>query len=145
MSKLPLITLSKKFHRNEHQILIEFDYNLILINIVKQISYTKWSSSLKSWYIRNNPNNLKSLFSAFKEHAYINSQNLYKKAIKKPKLYTKRIRVLSEENKTVLNNFYKYLKGKRYSISTIRIYTFFVADFIEYHNSRTIESLTNKL
>ncbi|RMZ51980.1 hypothetical protein EB822_00620 [Flavobacteriaceae bacterium PRS1] len=64
--------------------------------------------------------------------------------MKKSRLYTKRIRVLSEENKTVLNNFYKYLKGKRYSISTIRIYTFFVADFIEYHNSRTIESLTNK-
>ena len=100
MSKLPLITLSKKFHRNENQILIEFDYNLTLINIVKQISYTRWSSSLKSWYIRNNPNNLNSIFSAFKEHAYINSQNLYKKAIKKPKLYTKRIRVLSEENKT---------------------------------------------
>lgn len=144
MSKLPLITLSKKFHRNEHQILIEFDYNLILINIVKQISYTRWSSSLKSWYIRNNPNNLKSIFSAFKGHTFINSQNLYKKAIKKSRLYTKRIRVLSEENKTVLNNFYKYLKGKCYSISTIRIYTFFVADFIEYHNSRTIESLTNK-
>ena len=64
--------------------------------------------------------------------------------MKKSRLYTKRIRVLSEENKTVLNNFYKYLKGKRYSISTIRIYTFFVADFIEYYNSRTIESLTNK-
>ena len=41
MSKLPLITLSKKFHRNEHQILIEFDYNLILINIVKQILDSK--------------------------------------------------------------------------------------------------------
>ena len=63
--------------------------------------------------------------------------------MKKSRLYTKRIRVLSEENKTVLNNFYKYLKGKRYSISTIRIYTFFVAYFILNNNlnQRTIEQL----
>ena len=110
MSKLPLITLSKKFHRNENQILIEFDYNLTLINIVKQISYTRWSSSLKSWYIRNNPNNLNSIFSAFKEHAYINSQNLYKKAIKKlqqPEIQF--IRLIGKNKNKLLKRFLKLL------------------------------------
>ncbi|MBN4057887.1 site-specific integrase [Olleya sp. AH-315-K02] len=74
----------------------------------------------------------------------MDSTALFKKTPKKSKLHIKRVRVLTAENKTVLNNFYKYLKGKRYSISTIKTYTFFVADFIEYHNSRNIESLTNR-
>ncbi len=144
MNKLPNIFLSKKFHRENYQILLRFRYNEKLISITKSIPKTKWSKSLSSWYIKNNPENLKLIFSAFKGYANVDSKNLFKKVIKRPRLYTKRVRVLTEKNKTVLNNFYKYLKGKRYSNSTLKIYTHFVADFIEYHNSREIETLTNR-
>jgi len=140
MNKLPTIVLSKKFHRKENQILLRFSYNQKLIHIAKSILKAKWSKTLKSWYIKNDPENLKSIFSAYKGHTFVDSKDLFKK----PRLYAKRVRVLSDENRTVLNSFYKYLVGKRYSKSTLKTYTFFVADFIEYYNSRNIESLTNR-
>jgi integrase/recombinase XerD len=144
MYKLPSIFLSKKFHRNDYQILLRFRYNEKLISITKSIPKTKWSKSLNSWYINNSPENLKLIFSAFKGHTHVNSKNLFKKVTIQPRLYTKRVRVLTKKNRTVLNNFYKYLKGKRYSNSTLKIYTHFVADFIEYHNNKQIETLTNR-
>lgn len=55
----------------------------------------------------------------------------------------KRIRNLSDFNKNLLNNFYKYLKGKRYSKSTIDTYTLQIADFVEYYNTK-LNLVTNK-
>ena len=37
-----------------------------------------------------------------------------------------------------------YLKGKRYSKSTIQTYTFFVADFVNFHTKTPLEELTNR-
>ena len=44
----------------------------------------------------------------------------------------------------MLNAFYLFLKGKRYSQSTIQTYTFFIADFINFHTKTPIEELTNR-
>ncbi|WP_232734729.1 site-specific integrase [Polaribacter sp. ALD11] len=43
-----------------------------------------------------------------------------------------------------MNNFYLYLKGKRYSQSTIQTYTFFVADFVNFHTKTSLEELKNR-
>lgn len=53
-------------------------------------------------------------------------------------------RQLNEQQKTLLNNFYKYLRGKRYSDSTVNNYTFQIADFIDYHNKKPIKVLNNR-
>jgi len=144
MNKLPIITLKHVHHRKDNQISLQFIYNKDLINIAKSKLKAKWSQTLKSWYIKNNPKNLKLIYSTFNKHAFINGTEFFNNPPKETKLHIKRVRVLTAENKTLLNNFYTYLKGKRYSASTIRAYTFFVADFIEYHNSKNIESLTNR-
>jgi len=144
MNELPIITLNRIRHRNDNQIGIQFDYDKHLKEITKYSLKATWSASLSTWYIQNNPKNLKHIFSVFNKIAFLDSKAFFKKTPKKSKLYVKRVRVLTAENKTLLNSFYTYLKGKRYSISSIKTYTFFVADFIEYHNSRTIESLTKR-
>ncbi|MGY0425492.1 MAG: tyrosine-type recombinase/integrase [Polaribacter sp.] len=64
-------------------------------------------------------------------------ENTFKKKVK-------RVRLLNESQKTILNNFHRYLKGKRYSKSTMDVYTFFVADFIEFHHQKNLDHLTNK-
>ena len=53
-------------------------------------------------------------------------------------------RQLNAQQKTLLNNFYKYLRGKRYSSSTVKNYTFQIADFINYHHSKPIAELNNR-
>ena len=145
MEHLPIVTLSKKIHRNENQILIGFKHDWALINIVKHIPNAKWSATLKSWYVKNHPKNLKLIYSVFKGHAHIENGALFDNLVDRPTCFpTKRDRKLSAENRNVLNGFYKYLKGKRYSQSTINVYSFFIADFIEYNNEKTLESLSVK-
>ena len=143
MSQLPIVTLSQKRHRKENQILMDFDFNRTLIKAAKQIPGARWSATHKKWYVKDNPQNLKTIFNVFKELAIVNSKTLNKK-VSEAKQYEKRERQLSKKNRILLNNFYKYLKGKRLSESTINTYTFFVADFIEFNNEKETESLTNR-
>ncbi len=145
MKSHPTIVLKPQFHNNANQILIQFEYNEALIKLARSIQNTSWSKTFKSWYIKNTPSNLKLIFSVFKQHAFINSKPLFDKPAKKPKKFPeKRIRQLSSDNKNLLNSFYKYLKGKRYSDSTVNTYSFFIADFIEFNNNKTLKTLSNR-
>ncbi|PNQ74051.1 integrase [Hanstruepera neustonica] len=145
MSNLPIVTLSKANHRKEHQILIEFKHDWVLIDVVKHLPQARWSATLKSWYIKNTPNNLKKIYDVFKGHAHVNSDHLFSKSITKTQEFPKKQkRQLSLEQRDLLNSFYKYLKGKRYSKSTVETYSFFIADFIEFNQSKDLISLTNR-
>ena len=136
MKNLPNISLEHKVHRKSSQILIKFDFNNFLIKTVKKINGTKWSYDLKSWYIKDSKENLTLIFNSFKDVAKIDTSKLYKKNVFKRKL--------NPEEKKLLNNFYLYLKGKRYSKSTLQAYTFFIADFINFHTKKPLEELTNR-
>lgn len=143
MSNLPIVTLSKANHRNTNQILIGFKHDWVLIDVVKHLPHAKWSKTLKSWYVANNKKNLQLIYAVFKDHAYVNSSALFdkkpKQAVNFPK---KQTRNLNKGQRELLNNFYKYLKGKRYSPSTVQTYSFFIADFIEFQQHKPIETLT---
>jgi site-specific recombinase XerD len=78
----------------------------------------------------------------FKGITFINKKNY----ISKDKYPTKTVfkRDLTAAQKTLLNSFYLYLKGKRYSTSTLQTYTFFVADFVNFHTNKALELLTNR-
>ncbi len=146
MNPLPIVTLSKKIHKNQSQILMGFKYDWTLINIVKGLPDAKWSVTLKSWYIKNNPTNLKQIFSVFKGYANVNGNAIFNNPLPNPKtvLKKKQHRRLSSYNRNLLNHFYKFLLGKRYSKSTVETYLFFVADFIEFNNTKLLENLTTR-
>lgn len=57
---------------------------------------------------------------------------------------TKTNRILSREQRKLLNGFYLYLKGKRYSMSTVKTYSYLVADLISYYHSRDPVDLSNR-
>lgn len=147
MTNLPKITLSKLLHRAQQSIGINFDYNSDLLVIVRTLPYAKWTSTHKTWYIKNNPAHLKLIYKKFKNKAEIDGEAFFAKApiIKQEKVVVlKPKRVLNSEQKTLLNTFYKYLKGKRYSQSTIDTYSFSLADFIAFYTNKKLETLTNR-
>ncbi|WP_256935262.1 site-specific integrase [Olleya sp. HaHaR_3_96] len=144
MSKLPEVTLSRIYFKKTHQIKISFKYNNTIIAVLRKIPKTHWSQTLKSWYIKNNPENLKLLFSEFEDLTPINAKDVFDTSMPLHQYPDKRIRKLSKDNRLILNNFYKYLKEKRYSASTIDTYTQLIADFIEYHNEKNTETLINR-
>lgn len=136
MEKLPIIYLEQKIHRKKRQILVKFKYNTKLIALIKSVEGVFWSTTLSSWYMNYSKDNLDLITLLFKEITTVDDKSLHKKEIRQKNL--------TEDQKRLLNNFYSYLKGKRYSKSTINTYTYFVADFINYYFKRDLKTLTNR-
>lgn len=136
MNKLPTVFLEQKVHRKQKQLLIRFNYHKVLINHVKLLKGWRWSTRLKSWYVPYSEEALRNVVALFQELTQVDSSKLPAKKIFE--------RNLTESQKHFLNTFYRYLQGKRYSTSTIKSYTFFIADFINFHSATKMEELTNR-
>jgi site-specific recombinase XerD len=137
MKELPIIFLEQKEHKKVPQLLLKFNYCDTLIDLLRKVPAIHWSKSLGCWYLKDTPENLVLVFKIFKNITGIDSR----KISNKKKTFK---RNLTATEKKLLNGFYLYLKGKRYSKSTIQTYTFFVADFINFHTDTPISELTNR-
>jgi integrase/recombinase XerD len=132
----PKIYLEQKIHRKESQLLLRFSFHSKLVALVKSIKNTYWSKTINAWYLKDSQENLDLILSVFKNITAVDTSKISKKILFK--------RNLTASQKKLLNNFYLFLKGKRYRPSTIQTYTFFVADFINFHSKTSLEELTNR-
>jgi integrase/recombinase XerD len=132
----PKIYLEQKIHRKESQLLLRFSFHSELVALVKSIKNTFWSKTINAWYLKDSQENLDLILSVFKNITAVDTSKISKKILFK--------RNLTASQKKLLNNFYLFLKGKRYRPSTIQTYTFFVADFINFHSKTSLEELTNR-
>ena len=132
----PTIFLEEKIHRKNNQLLIKFAYDETLISLVRTVNGASWSKSLKAWYLISTEENLSIILNLFKNISKVDVSKISKKTPFK--------RDLTDEQKKLLNQFYLFLKGKRYSQSTIQTYTFFIADFINFHTKTPLAELTNR-
>ncbi len=53
-------------------------------------------------------------------------------------------RDFSKNQNKILNRFSTYLRGRRYSESTISVYTFFIAELVHFHKNKLLKNLTNR-
>ena len=132
----PTIFLEEKIHRKNNQLLIKFEYDETLISLVRTVNGASWSKSLKAWYLISTAENLSMILKLFKNVTKVDVSKISKKTPFK--------RDLTDEQKKLLNQFYLFLKGKRYSQSTIQTYTFFIADFINFHTKIPLKELSNR-
>tara|TARA_B100000780_G_scaffold275322_1_gene241744 strand:- start:79 stop:1239 length:1161 start_codon:yes stop_codon:yes gene_type:complete len=133
--QLPTINISTGLHRNNSVFFLHFYFNDLIIEKLKSIS-ARWSQTKKCWCLKNSKENLALILELFKDVTKVDVSKIPKK--------TRFKRDLSTAEKKILNNFYLFLKGKRYSQSTIQTYTIFVADFINFHTKTPLEELTNR-
>jgi integrase/recombinase XerD len=132
----PTIFLEEKIHRKNNQLLIKFEYDETLISLVRTVNGASWSKSLKAWYLISTAENLSMILKLFKNVTKVDVSKISKKTPFK--------RDLTDEQKKLLNQFYLFLKEKRYSQSTIQTYTFFIADFINFHTKIPLKELSNR-
>ena len=142
-TELPKLQLINLTHKGRQNLGLKFKYNEDLLTIVRKIPLAKWSKTHRLWYMPLSSDNISLVKKRFCNVAEIKNKGLRKQtdtngAISKPE------RQLNATQKKILNNFYKYLRGKRYSKSTIDTYTFYIADLIEFHNSKGVENITNR-
>jgi integrase len=136
MKNLPNIFLEQKTHRKTPQLLVKFKYDDTLITSMRKIEGAQWSRSLKSWYIKDSKENLDLILKNFSNITEIDTSKLSKKRTFK--------RNLTDDQKKLMNEFFLFLKGKRYSPSTVQTYTFFVADFVNFHTKTPLKELSNR-
>ncbi|MGJ8745812.1 tyrosine-type recombinase/integrase [Polaribacter sp.] len=136
MNALPTILLEQKNHRNAPQLLVKFHYNNSLIKLIRKIPSATWSRTLRSWYVKYSEENVALVLKTFKNITSVDASKLSKKKLFK--------RNLTEDQKKLLNTFFLYLRGKRFSESTIQTYIFFVADFVNFNTNTPLEKLTNR-
>lgn len=133
ISTYPPITVISKRHRGKQCLCLYFDYHNPLINIVKKLPNVRWSKQLACWHL------------PFTEENYLLiKEKLVKITDVKFDQFTPSTTLkikLKEKERSLLNGFYTYLKGKRYSASTLKTYTYLVADFILYHQKETIDNV----
>lgn len=124
------ITLSLKRHKGKLCIFIFFDYDSEVITLLKNKTSAHWSNSKRAWYLpftNENKNLLLKTLSKFHITNNIHDNQLD----------------LTEEQKRFLNGYYLFLKGKRYSKSTVKTYTHFIALFVNHYKEKELSTLSN--
>lgn len=122
-------------------IAVHFDYNQELVKLIKKMNGAKWSQSKKYWYINKESFRLNEVLEALKSISYLdytalspynesNNQQLSNKIIRQ---------------KIVIPQAYiDILDQKRYAKNTIKIYTSYFEDYIQYFNSRDLKDISNE-
>lgn len=133
------ITLKHSTHKNQEIICAYFDYDEQLKTIIKNMN-ASWSQTLKCWYFKMSDFSLNNFYKKFSSKAFIDYSNV--KNLKttttesKPSIKEQ----LSAETSNTIHEFYKYLTGKRFSTSTIKTYSFLVAEFLIYHKQKLVDN-----
>ena len=148
MAQKTIITLKPLFHKNEHQIGINFDYDEAVKRHVMAFKGVKWSKTHKQFYVVNTSENLHFLFKHLNTNGYYVDYNDFKK-MKKPiaPIVKKSIILpgLSELQKTELERFKKWMLQKRLSLNTINTYAEVTAQFLRYLNLKNRAEINVKL
>jgi len=129
---LPELKLSKIRHRKQTCIALQFNYNEGLLKLVRTIEGSSWSKTKRFWYTPYSKEKVKQIKTTFKGHVRF---SIDKELLKAPtEGYRKQgeKRILTNTQRDILNAFYLYLKGKRYSKSTVETYSMLVADFLAF-------------
>ena len=136
------VVLRKTIHKKQIVLLLLFPYNDVIINRIRSLKKFTWSKTLHGWicpFTINSCTEIQNVlqdFATLKIHPSI-SKKIYQRGIKTE-------RTITNENKEIIRSYVKYLRGKRYSQSTIMTYFTFIADFIDFIQPTPIEKLTNR-
>lgn len=136
-STLPQCILKRIRVNSKWVLAVYFPYNDTLKSYLKNTHGFYWNRSLKAWISPFNKSILQSIIGEFsKTHRIVKDKSLHQgiASIK-----------LSDTHQQIVFNYHKYLKGKRYSTSTINTYTLFVKDFIKYVQKQKITALNNRI
>lgn len=150
----PTITLSPLQHKDVLQIAIGFVFDAQTKTHVKGFAGVIWSQTHKTFYVPYSAVTLNALFHYFKDLGYYIDYSGFKKVPSTaPKPVKKRATKPSKEvlyqglsltNKDLLKQFINYLKGKRYSESTIQVYGYFILRFLAYQGERVFTDWTTR-
>jgi integrase/recombinase XerD len=141
------VVLKKGFHRGNDVIFLQFPKDEQLISIVKSIDGARWSQTNTMWYFDAKKFNLKIVFNAFKDIAWIDYQAILAPKVSLESLQKERPRVErpvpSQESLSHIAEFRRWLEHKRYSKNTITTYTEMLTLFAGHIKPKMLSETSN--
>ena len=133
------IVVEEVIHHDEDRLLLKFDKDQALIDLVREIPGCKWSKTHNAWHV---PNNTESKVNLVR----LTSQGQVIRWANQVKVSSKRIAKSDVPSTDVIDEviaFSRYLTQRRYSDNTIRVYTLGVKVFLQF-TGKPVEEITNK-
>jgi integrase/recombinase XerD len=130
------ILLERVIHRKEKRVKLIFDYDADILQLLKTIDGTVYSSTMGCWHMPFAENYVNYLQNRFNDTAQIIDRSSTKRRTAKHDL--------NEIQIDSIKNFIRFLKLRRYSESTIISYRRRVEDFLRFYYDKDIELLTNE-
>lgn len=140
---LDITILTKKvIHNNTAVLLLVITYNDFIISTVKSLKGYYWSKTLRGWVTEFSNKKLSQLKSNTILKPLLTLDNSLALTLKNKKTAVKLLN--NESNTLLIKEYTKYLEGKRYSTSTINVYSKFLKDFILYTLPKATNELNNR-
>jgi len=137
--ELPVITIKEISHNNQRFIGLFFQYNIILIELVKGLPDRRWSQSMKCWYIPVMTDYslfLQQYFEGIAKLEFIKSDEAETSKLSNQKFKAPYKDRLNEDTAAGLTKLSKLMKGRRYSESTIKNYISLLETFFGYYHKK---------
>ncbi|MFI1745538.1 site-specific tyrosine recombinase/integron integrase [Thalassobellus sediminis] len=136
------ITLEPFKHRSKSCIAIKFQYDFETKEYIKKFNGVRWSKTHRTFYIYYNEVRLENIKKYIKKGNLILLDNTSNDTIP---LYKKGVNIelepLNEEKTIIYRHFLEFLKGKRFSKSTIASYSGFILEFLRFTGKKPIDDL----
>ncbi|MFC2109795.1 tyrosine-type recombinase/integrase [Bacteroidota bacterium] len=126
MKKTIVVSLIR--HRQKSVYALKFPFDNTLLEICRSTG-AHWSQSKNIWYYHKDQITLEKVSEIFKDKAVLEFIGFSQIELLKSKTIPIKD-LLNDKQKHHLNDFYRYLKGKRFSESTLKTYTHLVAEYI---------------
>jgi integrase/recombinase XerD len=136
------VLFKKVVHKKSVRLLLVFKYHEPTISKIRDLKFFLWSQSLRGWHCEFDLKVIQKVHIALKNIASFEMDSSIGKEFQLAK--PKASRNISDRNKEIIRGYVSFLKGKRYSESTVRSYFTLIADFIAFIQPISIDDLTHR-
>ncbi len=148
-----VVKLTSVTHKNQSIIKLEFEKNIELYKLVRQLPNLNYSKTHGAWYLPYTIDAVQIICNKLNTAAFVDCSTL-KNTIPIPSVILKTspapikpnnlLAQLSAEKLTEILCFKKWLLSKRYSLSTIGTYCDSLTTFLRYFNTLNTNQITNQ-
>ncbi len=130
-------------HRGMPVILIMFSADTELIRMVRLLKTSRWSKTLRCWYVPYNDNALSEIKAKLGPLCPIEDGPVHEKLLLED-INRKQVAYINGSAKLKIELFEKWMQSRRYSLNTIKTYTDALKTFLKYHYQKPIEAITHQ-
>lgn len=135
------ITLEAFSHKSKPCIAIKFQYNFEIKEYIKKFDGVFWTNTHRTFYIVYDAANLEKFKIYLQDKGILFTEKTNTKSVLLNNAAKTPISALNQEKINVHIQFLEFLKGKRFSKSTITTYGNFILEFLRHSNNKPVITL----